>query len=84
MSDRIKMIDRPKGAAAAPRSVLLGVLLFTFVLVLVFGCNEDIYTGQMKQNVKPLIHLTNGPLEGDTTQYLVHFYWLGYDDDGTI
>jgi hypothetical protein len=69
---------------ADPRTGLLGVALLISVLLLVFGCNEDIYTGQMKANVKPEIHLTNGPLEGDTVQYRVHFYWLGYDEDGTV
>ena len=80
----MKKIIRLRRAVTAPGTGLLGVVLVTFALVLFFGCNEDIYTGQMKQNVKPLIHLTNGPLEGDTIQYRVHFYWLGYDDDGTI
>ncbi len=84
MSDISRRSIEPGRAAAYPGPRSFGVVLITLALVLFFGCNEDIYTGQMKQNVKPLVHLTNGPLEGDTVQYQVHFYWLGYDDDGTI
>ena len=84
MNDTMSKNIRLKRRVTSPWSDLLGVALITFALVLLFGCNEDIYTGQMSQNVKPLVHLTNGPLEGDTVQYIVHFYWLGYDDDGTI
>ena len=48
------------------------------------SCSDELYTGEMKTNMRPSIELTNGPLEGDTTKYRVHFYWLGEDADGTI
>ena len=53
-------------------------------LALFISCSEDIYTGQKSFNVAPTIRLTNGPIEGEITCYQVHFYWLGYDKDGTI
>jgi hypothetical protein len=43
-----------------------------------------VFTGDTRENLPPVIELTNGPLEGDTTQYAVHFYWLGEDEDGAV
>ncbi len=52
---------------------------------LLAGCSgSDVFTGEVKDNQRPTIELTNGPLEGDTTQYTVHFFWLGEDEDGAI
>jgi hypothetical protein len=53
-------------------------------LAILMSCSEDVYTGQRKFNVAPTVRLTNGPIEGETTCYRVHFYWLGYDSDGTV
>ncbi len=52
--------------------------------VLLFGCAEDVYFDTGRENQPPTVRLTNGPLEGDTTLYQVHFYWVGYDPDGTV
>jgi len=48
------------------------------------GCAEDSYLGTYKENQIPTIRLTYGPVEGDTIKYQIHFFWLGYDDDGSI
>ncbi|HSG27110.1 MAG TPA: hypothetical protein VLA34_01430, partial [Candidatus Krumholzibacterium sp.] len=49
------------------------------------GCSETSpYTGDYEENQVPLIELTNGPLEGDSVQYNVHFYWIANDLDGKV
>ncbi len=61
------------------------VALLAAAAAMLAGCSgSDVYTGEIKDNQRPTIELTNGPLEGDTTQYSVHFFWLGEDQDGTI
>lgn len=65
---------RPRRAGAA----LLAAAL------LAAGCSADSYLGFMEQNIPPTVYLSNGPLEGDTTCYSVHFFWLGEDADGAI
>ena len=52
--------------------------------VLLLGCTDDVYIENGRDNQPPTIRLTNGPLEGDTTLYQVHFYWVGYDPDGIV
>lgn len=53
--------------------------------LLAAGCSEgERYSGVFEANINPEVEITNGPLEGDSTCYRVHFYWLGYDPDGTI
>ena len=60
-------------------------LLIAVAAALLAGCSgSDVFTGEVRENVAPSIELTNGPLEGDTTQYTVHFFWLGEDVDGAI
>lgn len=54
------------------------------VAVLFLGCTEDAYFDMGNENQSPTVRLTNGPLEGDTTLYQVHFYWVGYDPDGIV
>ncbi len=55
-----------------------------FGMALLLSCSEDVYIGSMKENQPPKIRITNGPMEGDSTEYRVHFYWLGEDPDGRI
>ncbi len=54
------------------------------VLLFLTACSESVFTTDMCDNRTPEIELTNGPLEGDTTLYTVHFFWLGHDVDGEI
>jgi hypothetical protein len=53
-------------------------------LVLLPACSGNDFNGNVRENVPPVIELTNGPLEGDTILYTVHFFWLGHDEDGEI
>lgn len=53
-------------------------------LLLFFACGEDVYFGIDFVNQPPVIQLIHGPLEGDTTVYKIHFYWMGHDPDGKI
>ncbi len=60
-------------------------MLVIITAALLAGCSgSEVFTGDVKDNKSPTIELTNGPLEGDTTQYTVHFFWLGEDGDGAI
>ena len=54
------------------------------LLLLNIGCSEDLYIGTQKDNIRPEVWLSSGPVEGDTTNYQVHFYWGGWDPDGEI
>ncbi|MDD3642252.1 MAG: hypothetical protein PHQ19_02150 [Candidatus Krumholzibacteria bacterium] len=65
-------------AARRARAALLAAA------VLAAGCSADEYLGEMRGNEPPVVYLSNGPLEGDTTCYSVHFFWLGEDGDGAI
>ena len=59
--------------------------LVVIAATLLAGCSgSDVFTGEIKDNKSPTIELTNGPVEGDTTLYTVHFFWLGEDEDGVI
>ncbi len=53
-------------------------------VVICIGCSENVYLGTEEENLPPTVRVTNGPLEGQPTLYQVHFYWLGYDPDGTV
>jgi len=54
-------------------------------VALLAGCTDsDVFTGEIRENKPPVLELTNGPVDGDTTNYNVHFYWLGEDEDGTV
>ncbi len=63
--------------------IILNIVWLTS-LVIFLGCSEDVYISKMSENKQPIVRLTNGPLEGDTTEYYIHFYWIGYDLDGTV
>ena len=63
---------------------LIPAAVFFLLLAMLFGCSEDVYIGDLEVNQQPQVHLTNGPVEGDTVSYQVHFYWLGYDEDGRV
>jgi hypothetical protein len=65
-------------------NTLIVAVVFFLLLAMLFGCSEDVYIGDLGPNQKPQVHLTNGPVEGDTVSYQVHFYWLGYDEDGKV
>ena len=54
------------------------------LLVLNIGCSENLYIGEKRENTRPEVWLSSGPVEGDTTNYQVHFYWGGWDPDGEI
>ena len=68
---------KPVNACRAAMICIAAVFVF-------LGCTDDVYFDQGYGNKPPTIRLTNGPLEGDTTLYKVHFYWVGYDPDGTV
>jgi hypothetical protein len=63
-------------------AIALAVMVFSFFLYI--GCGEEPYSGVYKTNEQPTVRITNGPAEGDSIEYRIHFYWLGYDPDGTI
>lgn len=69
---------RRSATARRARTALLAAVL------LAAGCSTEDYLGQMQENAPPTVYLSNGPLEGDTTCYSVHFFWLGEDVDGAI
>jgi hypothetical protein len=73
-----------KGNPAALSCLRFAVLISISAAVLAGCSGSDVFTGDIKDNKPPTIELTNGPLEGDTTQYTVHFFWLGEDEDGAI
>ena len=76
------MIRRQTTYAAAYLHI---AAIITVAAALMAGCSgSDVFTGETRENKRPTIELTNGPLEGDTTRYTVHFFWLGEDEDGTI
>ena len=52
--------------------------------VLLGGCSEDVLIGTKSENRPPEIWLSSGPVENDTTSYKVHFYWGGWDPDGSV
>ncbi len=59
--------------------------LVAVAAALLAGCSgPGVFTGEIRENKHPTLELTNGPLEGDTTLYTVHFFWLGKDEDGSI
>ncbi|MBU8922154.1 MAG: hypothetical protein KOO63_10090 [Bacteroidales bacterium] len=51
---------------------------------LVTGCSDGVFTGEKESNQPPVVWLSSGPVENDTTSYQVHFYWSGWDPDGEI
>jgi hypothetical protein len=59
-------------------------MMVLLAIAAIVGCSEDVFLGEPAENRPPTVRLTNGPLEGDTTLYQVHFYWVGYDPDGTV
>lgn len=66
------------------RSWLL-ITACTVAVVIAAGCSEEsVFTGEYSENQRPLIELTNGPIEGDSVEYHIHFYWIGDDPDGKI
>ncbi|MCK4549308.1 MAG: hypothetical protein KAU49_04035 [Candidatus Krumholzibacteria bacterium] len=72
------------GYFGAPVCLHLAALV-VIAAILLAGCSgSNVFTGEIKDNKLPTIELTNGPIEGDTTLYTVHFFWLGEDEDGTI
>lgn len=75
---------RTKIERSARVATLVSSILFTILLAMLLGCSEDVYIGDLGTNKQPTVHVTNGPVEGDTVSYQVHFYWLGYDEDGTV
>ncbi|MCK4537866.1 MAG: hypothetical protein KAV42_03605 [Candidatus Krumholzibacteria bacterium] len=53
--------------------------------VIITSCSDNsMFTGDYAENKRPIMELTTGPVEGDSVQYHVHFYWLGDDPDGNI
>ncbi|HSG28216.1 MAG TPA: hypothetical protein VLA34_07030, partial [Candidatus Krumholzibacterium sp.] len=72
-------------ARAAWLFPLLAASILALSLSLMTGCSEVApFTGEYAENEIPVIELTNGPLEGDSVQYNVHFYWVADDPDGTV
>ncbi len=64
------------------KTVIIVCLLLVTAMQL--NCSEDVYIDLAGKNMPPTVRITHAPLEGTTTTYRVHFYWLGYDADGTI
>jgi hypothetical protein len=62
----------------------IAVTVVFLLLLLYLGCSEDLYIGTRRENIRPEVWLSSGPVEGDTTNYQVHFYWGGWDPDGEI
>ncbi|MBN2071150.1 MAG: hypothetical protein JW814_06785 [Candidatus Krumholzibacteriota bacterium] len=53
--------------------------------IAITGCTrDDVFLGKVAENQVPNIELTNGPIEGDSIEYHVHFFWYGDDPDGEI
>jgi len=79
-------VEATRGRAGGPECARPGavVLALTLLIGLLYGCSEDVYIGEQRTNIPPRITLTNGPVEGDTVSYQVHFYWLGFDEDGWV
>ncbi len=63
---------------------IMVALMVTAAVVLVTGCSDGAYTGKKVTNQPPVVWLSSGPVENDTTSYQVHFYWSGWDPDGEI
>jgi len=63
-----------------PAITISAFVILTFIL----GCSEDVFIGTLKKNQPPTIRITNGPIEGDSVVYRVHFYWIGNDPDGRV
>ncbi|MBN2183712.1 MAG: hypothetical protein JW746_00130 [Candidatus Krumholzibacteriota bacterium] len=64
---------------------LIPLLACTVAAAAITGCTENtVYTGNIAENLAPNIELTNGPIEGDSIEYHVHFFWYGDDPDGEI
>jgi hypothetical protein len=63
---------------------LAAVLMTVSAFMIFTSCSDSVFLNEVNQNRPPEIELTNGPLEGDTTLYTVHFFWLGHDQDGEI
>lgn len=67
------------------RAALAPFFAIATAVVILAGCVDNgIFTGDLKENQRPVIQLTNGPVEGDSIEYRVHFFWLGDDPDGAI
>ncbi|MBN1164330.1 MAG: hypothetical protein JXB45_07110 [Candidatus Krumholzibacteriota bacterium] len=77
----------PSAKCPGRAGVRAGEILVACLLAAAFllsGCSNDIFTGQQPPNQIPNVYLTNGPIEGETTKYRVHFFWIGDDPDGTV
>jgi len=59
-------------------------LMLLAAAALFAACSEEVYTGGRAENIPPVLELTQGPVEGDTTLYSVHFYWFADDPDGAV
>lgn len=67
------------------RSIFVYILVASVLSVLLLlACSEEPYIGSYKTNQAPTVRLTNGPAEGEETEYRVRFFWVGYDPDGTV
>lgn len=63
-------------------SIISMCLLLVCILV---DCSDmSPFMGELSENQLPVVELTNGPIEGDSVSYCVHFYWIGDDPDGAI
>lgn len=62
------------------------ILLFSLIAAsVVAGCSDkDFFTGELTENKRPVIEMTSGPVEGDSVEYHVEFFWVGEDPDGRI
>ena len=59
-------------------------VLLTLLLAMLMGCSEYVYIGERGTNTLLTVHVTNGPIEGNTVSYQVHsnrvtFFWEGKD-----
>lgn len=59
----------------------LALMLITLGLAAT-SCSSD--KGKLRENIRPHVRLTGGPIQGDSASYTSEFFWSGWDDDGVI
>ena len=65
------------------RAVLISAAILFFIL-LTSGCLSEPYEGNSYENQSPQVWLSSAPPEGETSRYMVHLYWGGWDPDGEV
>ncbi len=71
------------GASLARRSFSVLALASGLMVVLLFGCRDELESG-LDTNQAPDTYLTGVPPDSTATFYRVHLYWYGNDVDGRV